>query len=137
ASPSPNTPSRLGHADQPQQIGFHKLPRTFDAPAVGQHQRESRPSLRRLDRYFHQLRFVVVLAPPIIQRGDRNVVFGAVLPPRHAASCKTRDDAPDLLLASHPAILGSEAHRINVVSLDAYVFTVITYRSIAGFSRML
>src|SRR5579863_6731672 len=51
---------------------------------------------------------------------DRDLVFGAILPPRQPAFGKAVDDAADFLLASHPAIFASIARPIKLGSSDAY-----------------
>ena len=73
-------------------------------------------------RNLDQLRLALLFnAAPVVQRADRDVVFLAILPPRHPALGKAIDDAADFLLASHPAIFGSIARPIKTGSSDAYV----------------
>jgi hypothetical protein len=48
-------------------------------------------------------------------------VLLAILPARHPAFCKAINDAADLLLVSHPAILVSSTRSINMDSSNAYV----------------
>jgi hypothetical protein len=43
-------------------------------------------------------------ATPVIQRRDPDVVFGAILAPRHPALCKSFRDLQNLFLALHLAI---------------------------------
>ena len=75
----------------------------------------------RFDRHLHQPRLALLLSPPpVIQRGDRDVVPRAILPPRHPAFGEPVDDAADFLLASHPVIFGSIARPIKTGSSDAY-----------------
>jgi hypothetical protein len=94
-----------------------------EKPAVPQHQRES-PRLRlRFHRDLDQLRFAVLPASPVIESRNHNLVFGAILPPRHSAFDKALDEAPDFLLASDPAIFSSIARAINTGSSDAYSAT--------------
>src|SRR5713101_3680635 len=102
ASPSPNTLC-LSRANQPQQIGFRKPPRAFDAPPIRQRERKSRPSLLRLNRHFDQ--FYLPFQPPVVERADRNPVLGAVLAPRHPAGRVAFDDPSLFFPAGHAAIV--------------------------------
>src|SRR5450631_1255807 len=118
AGPSPNI-LRLSRANQSLQIGFGEPPRAFDAPSVGQRERESWPTLLPFHLNPHQFR--LAFQPPIIQRTESNVVSRAILPPRHSANRVSLDDSPFLFLAGHADIVPPFASLFKMRSSDAYI----------------
>ena len=77
-----------------------------------------------------QSRLALLRATPVVQRGDRDLVFLAILAPRHAAFTKILDDAADLLPASRSAILASGTRSINMDSSNPYVLAVRVFRKL-------
>jgi hypothetical protein len=102
---------KASDADQPHQLSFAEAPIAFDAPPVGQAEREARSGFTCCHFDFYQPRWARLRAPPVIERRDRNVVALAKLPPRQPAALELLDHPPDVigtpLLLAHAAIFRS------------------------------